>query len=250
MTLQLDRVELNNPGHFDSAKIICEVTGRQFPDHKTLVYYRDKTTKHEYTYIVGAFSPPGFDKPGFSVVIGYDKKKDPGYKKRLIRVLAEHEGSGKDLASMVKGMAWLKKYYGTPPLLEGWYAHLSELMQAKISEEISKIRGGFCVSLPPYQFYASPVQEYLRTLIEFSPICDMGRCYKLRGYAEKGPRNETEAFQFRPMQNPALMAFAVAVSGLMVDKPWTVEEEPLSMGAFNDSAVGSYGSFGDEAIFE
>ncbi len=247
MSFQLKRITVPNTEKYDAEKVICQVTGKSFPDHKTLIYFKDVETQHEYTYVVGAFSPPGFDKAGFSVVIGYDRNRDLIDKVRMIRVLAEKEGSRKDFQSMVAGMTGLKNRYGCPPLLSLWFTHLDEFLYIKMADVLDQARSPFYVGPGPYPD-KNPIPEYLKTLFEMLHICDLGRCFKLRGYIEKGPQNEREAKSFKQADNPALTAFAIAISALMVGKPWTYEEEMVSMEAYENQSVGSYGSFGDEEL--
>jgi len=241
--LQIERVEVPDVGEYDAEAVVCHVMGKAFPDHNTTVYYRDLRDGHEYLYITGAFGLPGFDMPGFAVVVGYDRREDEYEKKRLIRVLDEREAFGLELSGLVDNMSWLKKFYGANPLLSMWSGHGSEGDFARMTEEMVERGMRFFISPGIFSTRTSAVKDYLKTLSGYLPILDRGSCSILRRQMKNSAKTGREAKGYGPEDNPALMAIAVAVCDLMVSRPWTLGDHPyVSDGDCHvDGPVGVYG---------
>lgn len=249
MNLQIERIEVSRETRFTGERIVCLAEGKPFPEHKTTVYYKDKLTDHEYLYIIGAFSPPAFDMPGFVLVAGYDRHRDPETKARMIRILAEFEANGNDISSMVVGMGALYKRYGAVPLLSGWFCNVPELWSIKITEELVAQLMPFYLIPGPYWNTGGPAREYLRTLAQYMPLIRRGECNKLRGYMDRGPQSHEQALSFKPEKNPALMAVAVAVTIMAVEKPWLWTDHPMPIDP-RAKQTGRYVVFGDEELME
>ena len=61
------------------------ITHKPEPERIPKYYFRHKETQAEYSWIEGAFAPPGFQYPGFAVVIGMDRLEHPDYKTHFIK---------------------------------------------------------------------------------------------------------------------------------------------------------------------
>ena len=94
------------------------ITHRPEPERIPKYFFRHKETQAEYSWIEGAFSPPGFQYPGFAVVIGMDRHEHPEHKVHFIRVLEEFETEHQnDIEGLIKACLALQKKYGGLPLI-------------------------------------------------------------------------------------------------------------------------------------
>lgn len=246
----IERIDIPHVEEFNAERIICSVMGKPFPEYKTITYYKHVETGHEFLFLVGAFAVPGFDRPGFALVAGYDRHPDKTYKRRLIRVIDEYEAKRSNLKSILKGIDKLRKKYAVQPLLNGWHIDVNEQGMLKISDEIHRQRMSFYPEPGPFWLSAAAAREYLKCLVENIALLDRGNCNKLRGYMERGPQTHDEALSFKREKNPALIAAAVAVTVLMVDRPWTWEMESHDTDPVLavDENVGSYVTFDDAGL--
>ena len=87
----------------------AEIQHKPEPKREPKYYFRHKETGAEYSWIEGAFSPPGFLYPGYAVVIGMDRHELPDYKTHFIRLLEEFETEHQaDIEGLIKGCMALK----------------------------------------------------------------------------------------------------------------------------------------------
>ena len=251
MTLLIKRIDIPQPESLEAEKIMCQVMGKPFPEHKTVTYYRHAKTGREYLYIIGAFALPGFDRPGFALVAGYDRHEHPTHKRHLIHILDEFEASGSSLKSIFRGVKKFCRKYGAQPLLNGWYVDAKEMDMLNLSDLMHRKRMPFWPEVGPYGLLGSPASEYLRTLIENIALLDRGDCNKLRGHMERGPQTDEEGRAFRKEKNPALSAISLAVTTLVLWRPWTwdAEAQPMPITPEAPDDVNSYVTF-DDAGFE
>ena len=188
-------------------------------------------------YIIGALGYPGFHYPGYAVVVGIDRKKHPGYEKKLevphiIRALEEVEKS--NIQELIKACIQLQAKYAAHPVMDRlWFADLDEAQENRAMAAIRRAGKGlysFCPGKGPFFENPTPWKTYFDLLREYAPVLDRRGCPKLRSYMAAGPKNLKEVMAFKPEKNPALAAIAVAVAQLVDSKPWFWEAEGL---AFN-----------------
>ena len=223
----LERVSITSPIYTQAEKDWAHIQGKPEPDQKPVRYFKHKETGHEYLYILGAFSPPGYNLPGYAVVIGIDWKEHPKFGKRLIRAIEEIEE--KNIKKLMKGCLALKEKYSAYPVMHRlWYAELDQVQSDRTLaaiKEVGKELYDFCPASGPYKERTHPFKGYLMTLAENAKFLDRRSCPKLRAYMAIGPKNLREVMRFKPEDNPALAAIAVGVSTLIENKPWFWEAE-------------------------
>jgi len=194
------------------------------PERVPKYYFRHKETGAEYSWIEGAFSPPGFQYPGYAVVIGMDRHEHPDYKTHFIRGLEEFETEHQtDIEGLIKGCMALKAKYGAYPLLEqGFYTELTEATSERVYNTISRLYGEKSEFWPipgPYSEHPKWFQQYVMTLAHYKKILDIGQCPKLKNYMLM-VKDGKLLLRMKPEDNPAIAAIAYAVSELVLKRPW------------------------------
>lgn len=217
MECVIEKVSIGNKDILQAQRDYYRIRNVEEPEWMPEIYYRHKKTGEEYLYVLGAFAMPGYDKPGFAVIVALDRYEDPHKGERIIRVLEEYEAAS--IRFLVKGCLDMKEKYSID---HGFYCDVDDTTQQRIVDAVEVIdsEAEFYPIEGPYKQAEVPFSQYLRTLIDCQRILDRGDCNKLKNYMENGPRNTREASALKPEDNPAIAAIAYAVSALMVFKPW------------------------------
>jgi len=227
----IERCEDEQAAILQSEKDFAKVWGQPKPERRPSYFYRHKKTGAEFCFIVGAFALPGFELPGFGVIIGLDRHKHPTHKRRIIRVLEEFEA--RSLRGVIEGLLDFKRRYGVLPIQNHLsYSDLDPLSYNRFANAVQKIGGNIHPLPGPYSQESNSFIEHLITFNNFKRIVDRGNCTRLRNHMACGPKNQKEALRFKPEDNPAIVSIAYAVSALMIYKPWTW--------GFNQSFIDEY----------
>ena len=205
----------------------AEIQQKPQPERIPKYYFRHKETGAEYSWIEGAFSPPGYQYPGYAVIIGMDRQEDPKYKTHFIRGLEEFETEQlTDIEGLIKGCIALKGKYGAYPLLEqGFYSELTEATSERVYNTISRLYGEKSEFWPipgPYSEHPQSFQQYVMTLAHYKKILDISQCPKLKNYMLM-IKDGRDLLKMKPEENPAIAAIAYAVSTLIHMRPWQFE---------------------------
>ena len=207
-------------GERDYAEIQHKPEPKRIPKY----YFRHKDTGAEYSWIEGAFSPPGYQYPGYAVVIGMDRHEHPEHKTHFIRGLEEFETEHQtDIEGLIKGCMVLKGKYGAYPLLEqGFYSELTEATSERVYNTISRLYGEKSEFWPipgPYSDHPQWFQQYMMTLAHYKRILDINRCPKLKSYMLM-IKDGKLLLRMKPEDNPAIAAIGYGVSTLIHMRPW------------------------------
>jgi hypothetical protein len=213
----IEKVSIGNKDIIQAQRDYYRIRNIEEPERMPEIYYRHKKTGKEYLYVLGAFAMPGYDKPGFAVIVALDRHEDPDKGERIIRVLEEYEGTS--IKILVKGCLDMKEKYNID---NGFYCDVDETTQQRVVDAVEAIdsEAEFYPMVGPYAQAENSFSQYLLTLIDCQRILDRGDCNKLKNYMENGPRNIKEASALKPEDNPAIAAIAYGVSALTVFKPW------------------------------
>lgn len=218
-----EKVKPITQGERDFANIMNKPEPERHPKY----YYRHKITHTEYSWIEGAFAPPGYQYPGFAIVIASDRNLN-GHE-HFIRVLEEFETEHQnDIQALVKGCVALKKKYGDYPVLQqGFYSELDEASSDKVSNVIFELYGEESKFYPisgPYSEHGNPFQQYLMTLAHYKRILDVSQAPRLKTYMLMLKKGK-DLLGLKPEDNPAVAAIAYAVSAMVHKKPWQFQPE-------------------------
>lgn len=209
------------------------------PKRDLKYYYRHKLTDAEYSWIDGAFAPPGYHYPGFAVIVALDRHKNHEFGKRSIRVLEEFEpDTHNDIKGLIMGCIRLQNRYNTYPLMQqGFYSELNEASTEQVSSVIYDIHGDNPKFWPipgPYSDYGNPWKHYFETLMQYvspksDPQLDPTKCPNLSGYMSMIKKGK---ISIAPEDNPAVAALAYAVTALMMKKPaqYEIEDSVFEVG--------------------
>lgn len=231
-----------NPSRYEAERIVCETDGKKLPDTRTSYYFVHRETKREYAGVVFAVAPPGFEMPGFGLVLGYDRSLN-SRNTRFIHVIDEFECNKRGLEPIVKEMDHVSRKYGLT-YSKNWYIEANNNIIQRLTELVIDQKLRFYFNGGPYFGMNGSVREYLKTLAEYTSIIERGSCVKLKTYTDFGPSDHDSAMAFRPEKIPAIMALAVGVSVLMIDKPWT---QPMQIHNIDYSpGGGKYVNLGDD----
>ena len=170
---------------------------------------------------------PGYQYPGFALIIALDRNEHPETKKKYIRVLEEFENTNSaDIEKLIKTCVGLQKKYGVYPLLQqGFYTELDEPSADKVANIISNLYGESSNFWPIPGIYseeANSFKQYFNTLAHWKNILDVSNAPRLKNYLlmiKKGKIHLT------PEDNPAIATLAYAVSNLIAKKPWQFQQE-------------------------
>ena len=227
MTLIIKRIEESQPPIVHGERDFARIQKKPEPKRPHPYYFLNTKTQAEYSWIEGAFAVPGYQYPGFAIIIALDRKEHPEHKQRFVRVLEEFETERQiDIEGLICGCVELKKKYGVYPLLQqGFYTELDEPASDKVFNVISKLYGENSEFWPipgVYSEEANSFKQYFNTLAHYKSILDVSNAPKLKNYLlmiKKGKIHLT------PEDNPAVAAIAYAVSALVAKKPWQFQQE-------------------------
>ena len=227
MTLIIQRVEEPQIPIVHGERDFAHVQNKPPPKRPHPYYFLNTETQEEYSWIEGAFAVPGYQYPGFAIIISLDRKEHPDHGKRFIRVLEEFETINlSDIEGLIEGCVALKKKYGVYPLLQqGFYTELDEPTAEKVYNVISKLYGETSQFWPipgAYSEEGNPFNQYFNTLAHYKSILDVSNAPRLKNYLlmiKKGKIHLTAE------DNPAIAAIAYAVSALVAKKPWQFQQE-------------------------
>lgn len=227
MTLIIQRIEESQLPIVQGERDFAHIQKKPPPKRPHPYYFKHTETQVKYSWIEGAFAPPGYQYPGFALIIALDRKEHPNYGKRYIRVLEEFETADQiDIESLIKGCVALKKKYGVYPLLQqGFYTELDEPSTEKVFNVISKLYGENSEFWPipgVYSEEANSFKQYFNTLAHYKSILDVGNAPKLKNYLLMIKKGK---IRFTAEDNPAIAAIAYAVSALVAKKPWQFQAE-------------------------
>jgi len=210
----------------------ARIQKKPYPKRPHPYYFLNTETQEKYSWLEGAFAPPGHQYPGFAVIIGLDREKHPTYGEHIIRVLEEFETEKlADIKGLIKGCVALKQKYGVYPLLQqGFYTELDEPSSDRVYNIISKLYGEKSEFWPVPGAYSNvqtqsfDYREYLITLAHYKRILHIGQAAKLKAYILM-VRDGKDLLHLKPQDNPAIAAIAYAVSALVAKKPWQFQQE-------------------------
>jgi len=222
----IERIAEKLPSITEGERDFAHITNKPEPERHPKYWYRHKITGAEYAWIEGAFAPPGYEYPGFAVVIALDRIEHPDHG-RFIRVLEEFEIEMQhDIEGLIKACVQLQKKYGCYPILhQGFYTELDEASSDRVYDIISKLYGEESQFWPissQYPGRAISFQQYLANLAHYKRVLDVNQCPKLQNYMLMVKKGK-DFLRLRPEDSPAIAAIAYAVTALIDKKPWRFE---------------------------
>jgi len=227
MTPIIQRIDIEQPPIVQGERDFARIQKKPEPKRPNPYYFLNTETQAEYNWIEGAFAPPGYQYPGFAIIIALDRNEHPEHKQRFIRVLEEYETEKQtDIKGLIKGCVALKEKYGVYPLLQqGFYTELDEPASDKIFNTISRLYGEESKFWPipgVYSEEANSFKQYFNTLAHYKSVLDVSNAPKLKNYLlmiKKGKIHLTSE------DIPAVSAIAYAVSALVAKRSWQFQQE-------------------------
>jgi len=228
MDCVIERIAEQLPPITEGERDFAHIMNKPEPERHPKYWYRHKETGAEYAWLEGGFAPPGYEYPGFAVIIAFDRVEHPDHDVRFIRVLEEFEAERQqDIEGLLKACVQLQKKYGCYPLLNtGFYTELDEASSDRVYNIVSNLYGDesqfWPQSTSQYTGRIIPFQQYLATLAHYKKNLDVHLCPKLQNYMLMVKKGK-EFTRLKPEDIPAIAAIAYAVFALVGKKPWRVE---------------------------